>query len=252
MAKNGETDVVAKSLEYIRKAQEGLKKPIFTEQNKAWNFTVIAQAEVEKESPTGEIEIAQYEGAKVVNNLGDERVRILFDERPSAETILILKKSGWRWSPSNSAWQRKNTANGIYNSSYALKQAGFTPQVAAPKPGLADYHDVAKSNTKPETAEKSQPISPETKISDSAKFAPKFTLDFVENDAPRLVKDRLKNTIYLDSNKKPENIKSMKAPGKPLIIDGKPVTRHATLQDKQNQISRRLEVLETLRNCVNS
>lgn len=39
----------------------------------------------------------------------EERVRFLFDEKPDRETISMLKSESFKWSPSNSAWQRQIT-----------------------------------------------------------------------------------------------------------------------------------------------
>lgn len=39
----------------------------------------------------------------------EERVRFLFDEKPDRETISLLKSESFKWSPSNSAWQRQIT-----------------------------------------------------------------------------------------------------------------------------------------------
>lgn len=39
----------------------------------------------------------------------EERVRFLFDDKPDRETISLLKSESFKWSPSNSAWQRQIT-----------------------------------------------------------------------------------------------------------------------------------------------
>mgnify|MGYP000641445226 CR=1 FL=1 len=51
------------------------------------------------------------EGFRVVNNWTENRLQILFDQKPDAEMIARLKKSGWRWSPRFGAWQRQLTGN---------------------------------------------------------------------------------------------------------------------------------------------
>jgi hypothetical protein len=51
---------------------------------------------------------------EVINHFKDERVRILFNEKPSNEVRTELKKKySFIWSGKNKAWQRKNTRNGI-------------------------------------------------------------------------------------------------------------------------------------------
>lgn len=39
----------------------------------------------------------------------EERVRFLFDDKPDRDTISLLKSESFKWSPSNSAWQRQIT-----------------------------------------------------------------------------------------------------------------------------------------------
>lgn len=44
----------------------------------------------------------------------DNRVKIYFDEKPSADVRDELKKHAFKWSPNNSCWQRKLTPDAIY------------------------------------------------------------------------------------------------------------------------------------------
>lgn len=55
---------------------------------------------------------------KVVRNAETMRLQIIFAGKPESEVREILKKNGFRWAPSNGAWQRH--LNG--NSEYALKR----------------------------------------------------------------------------------------------------------------------------------
>ena len=48
----------------------------------------------------------------------EERVRFVFDGKPSAEVIALMKSNAFKWSPSNKAWQRQITPN----SKYAVKR----------------------------------------------------------------------------------------------------------------------------------
>lgn len=54
-----------------------------------------------------------FEGGKIIQNWGEDRIQLLFNEKPDAETILLLKKNGFHWSPTRMVWQRKNTNNAI-------------------------------------------------------------------------------------------------------------------------------------------
>lgn len=67
-----------------------------------------------KESGTQETENKFF---KVVRNTELMRLQIIFDGKPDPEVREILKSNGFRWAPSQSAWQRH--LNG--NSEYSLK-----------------------------------------------------------------------------------------------------------------------------------
>lgn len=55
---------------------------------------------------------------KVVENAEIMRLQVIFDGKPNAYARSIMKRNGFRWSPSNSAWQRQLTQN----AKYALKR----------------------------------------------------------------------------------------------------------------------------------
>lgn len=56
----------------------------------------------------------QFEGGKAVANQEENRLQLLFDEKPSEEQRSVLKYWGFRWAPSNQAWQRQLNSNAIY------------------------------------------------------------------------------------------------------------------------------------------
>ncbi len=47
-----------------------------------------------------------HEGFTIQECPEDNRIRIIFDDKPEPEIRQILKRRGFRWSPSNTAWQR--------------------------------------------------------------------------------------------------------------------------------------------------
>lgn len=51
-----------------------------------------------------------------MDNRVESRVQILFDEKPNKSTVDDLKKSGWRWSPTNLAWQRFRNSGSVQNA----------------------------------------------------------------------------------------------------------------------------------------
>lgn len=59
-----------------------------------------------KATPTGS---NKFSGGEIVDNNEADRVQILFDDKPDDTMRGKLKGEGWRWSPRNSAWQRKRT-----------------------------------------------------------------------------------------------------------------------------------------------
>lgn len=59
-----------------------------------------------------------YEWGVIAWCYSEERVRFLFDGKPAAEVIALMKSNAFKWSPSNKAWQRQITPN----STYAVKR----------------------------------------------------------------------------------------------------------------------------------
>lgn len=56
----------------------------------------------------------KFEGGEVVANREENRLQILFDEKPDEETRDQLKHNGFHWSPKNGAWQRQLNSNSYY------------------------------------------------------------------------------------------------------------------------------------------
>ena len=46
-------------------------------------------------------------------NREENRVQIIFDGKPDADVRAALKQNGFRWAPSQGAWQRMLNQNGI-------------------------------------------------------------------------------------------------------------------------------------------
>ena len=63
----------------------------------------------------------EFDGGKVVTNAEENRLQILFDGKPAAEIRAKLKSRGFRWAPSQGAWQRQLTNNAIYAAKEVLK-----------------------------------------------------------------------------------------------------------------------------------
>lgn len=69
----------------------------------------ITALEKKKIEPT--LEGWDFDGGSVIANTEANRLQILFNEKPDEATRAMLKQNGFRWSPSNKAWQRQLTPN---------------------------------------------------------------------------------------------------------------------------------------------
>lgn len=73
-----------------------------------------AQGTVEKE--------AEVDGVKIVENTELMRIQIVFDGKPEADVRDILKKNGFRWAPSQGAWQRQLNGNGKWAAERVMEE----------------------------------------------------------------------------------------------------------------------------------
>ncbi len=66
-----------------------------------------------------------FEGVcEVIENVEENRLQFIFDGKPSADIRKILKSHGFRWAPSQEAWQRQLTGNARNSARLALKALG--------------------------------------------------------------------------------------------------------------------------------
>lgn len=66
----------------------------------------------------------KFDGGEIIRNIALDRLQIIFESIPDAETRNALKSNGFRWSPKNKAWQRQLTSN----AEYALQRLNLIPQ----------------------------------------------------------------------------------------------------------------------------
>lgn len=59
---------------------------------------------------------------KMNEDFEDGRIRFKFDGKPRQEIIDIMKSRGFKWSPSNKAWQRQNTPNGVWSAKKVMEE----------------------------------------------------------------------------------------------------------------------------------
>lgn len=77
----------------------------------------------ELEAKQGQETIEQtIKGVRVVQNVEANRIQLFFDGKPKPNTISLLKKRGFRWSPSNSCWQRMLNANGRFATKHFFSE----------------------------------------------------------------------------------------------------------------------------------
>jgi hypothetical protein len=68
----------------------------------------LERLQAQRENPA---DASKFNGGEIVRNAELNRLQILFDEIPDADTRAKLKANGFRWSPKNQAWQRQLTRN---------------------------------------------------------------------------------------------------------------------------------------------
>lgn len=79
----------------------------------------IMGANQEKAETIGE-KAHVFNGLAVVENFTEDRLQLLFDEKPSEAVRGLLKSNGFRWSPRHNAWQRKLTPNAKWAFKFRL------------------------------------------------------------------------------------------------------------------------------------
>lgn len=99
------------------------KSPLY----ESWEFQNLSQNiarlgkrldQITAEADRAPAEDVEGDGYRVVENTGLSRIQIVFDAKPDADARTILKRNGFRWAPSQDAWQRHLNDNGRH----AVKQ----------------------------------------------------------------------------------------------------------------------------------
>lgn len=68
-------------------------------------------AALKKQKEKGDAGGWEFDGGRVEVNTTENRLQIFFDEKPDADLRAELKGEGFRWAPSQGAWQRQLTDN---------------------------------------------------------------------------------------------------------------------------------------------
>lgn len=75
----------------------------------------------EAQRTTGEEKSWQYSWGKVLYNYEADRIQLLTNEKNS-EQIALFKRHGFKWAPSQKAWQRQLTVNGKYSTKLLIEK----------------------------------------------------------------------------------------------------------------------------------
>lgn len=114
IARKGKVELMERAVQYVRELNSKRKRPIFTERHKFFQLPELARLVIEKNNAPKNNNEIKFEGGIIVKNREEDRLQILFNEKPDAETISRLKHNGFRWSPRFKAWQRQLTTNACY------------------------------------------------------------------------------------------------------------------------------------------
>jgi hypothetical protein len=69
-----------------------------------------------------EAENTIFPGGEMRINTEINRIQFIFNDIPSAEIRKLLKSNGFKWAPSEGAWQRQRTLNAVNVSNHLLKE----------------------------------------------------------------------------------------------------------------------------------
>lgn len=99
-----------------------LKGPFFGSNSAASIRRIKARiAELEHAATVPEAAPVHGPGYRVEEDSYDNRIKIYFDTKPGTDARSTLKSAGFKWSPSNSAWQRQLNAAGRYAAVMVVK-----------------------------------------------------------------------------------------------------------------------------------
>ena len=85
----------------------------------------------------------EFEGGKAVANTELMRLQLLFEEKPDEDKRTVLKQNGFRWAPSEGAWQRQLNNNAIY----AAGRIDFIRPLSGERPSQIQAQAIRKTRT---------------------------------------------------------------------------------------------------------
>jgi hypothetical protein len=81
-----------------------------------------------RESVTTEEREMSIPGLRIAENVEANRIQLLFDNKPEESIRSLLKQSGFRWSPRESAWQRHLNDSGRAATRIAVERIAKSSQ----------------------------------------------------------------------------------------------------------------------------
>jgi hypothetical protein len=83
----------------------------------------------------------EFEGGRAEANTEINRLQLFFDDKPDDKQRTVLKANGFKWAPTQEAWQRQLTDNAIYSAGridFIKPSDGRTVREHQPKPPARD------------------------------------------------------------------------------------------------------------------
>ncbi|GHU60320.1 hypothetical protein FACS1894171_1340 [Clostridia bacterium] len=94
------------------------EKQPFSSYNLTNNNATIKRLESKVNEASRGFEGWEFDGGRAEANKELERLQLFFDDKPNESQRAVLKASGFKWAPSQEAWQRQLTDNAIYSAGY--------------------------------------------------------------------------------------------------------------------------------------
>jgi hypothetical protein len=111
----GITEEQAKKLdEKIATTRYSWEKQPFSSYSLTNNNATINRLKSKVKEVSTSFEGWEFNGGHAEANKELDRLQLFFDEKPSESQRAILKANGFKWAPSQGAWQRQLTGNAIY------------------------------------------------------------------------------------------------------------------------------------------
>jgi hypothetical protein len=138
----GITEMQAQKLdEKVRSSEYSWERQPFSSYTLTNNNSAIKRLEKKLKEVSRGFAGWEFEGGRAEANEDIDRLQLFFNERPDDQQKKILKSYGFKWAPSQEAWQRQLTDNAIYSAgriSFIKPSDGRTVREHQPKMPVKD------------------------------------------------------------------------------------------------------------------